>query len=260
MTSTSIYIENLHKSCVYLVTYSGDKLPTKFKNSNTSPNKYIGSVFVEKIINEDYRGSVGSKKYKKLWKEELIENPHLFHIDILSYHNDRKDAYDEEERLQKELDVANSEEYINMCIANKKFCNLECSEETKQKMSIAKTGVSKSKEHCKKISISKKGKPGRPQKEESNRKQSIAKKGKKTGRIVTTETRRKMSISHTGKPRKPHSEETKNKLRVSSEGNNNRSTPIMFNDVLYPSIKEAIKASGLSYDKFKKIREVSSST
>ncbi len=208
MTSTTIYIEHIHQSCVYLITYSGNKLPPKFKNSSITPNKYIGSGFVEKIF-DGYRGSVGSKKYKKLWKEELIENPHLFHLEFISFHNDRKEALDEEELVQREQNVVKSEEYVNMVIAKGNFVNLGHSEETKEKQrisaknrppqteetrkrkSIATKGVLKSEEHKKKMCKSWENRP--PMTEET--KEKISKKNINP----TEETREKMRVSHTGK-------------------------------------------------------------
>jgi hypothetical protein len=213
MTSTAIYIENLDKSCVYLVTYSGDKLPPKFKDSTITPNKYIGSGFVEKIF-DGYRGSVESQRYKKIWKQELKENPHLFHLEIISFHDNRQAAFDEEELIQREMSVVKSEEYVNLCYANGNFCNLECSEE-----------------HRKNISESLKGKPGR---------------------VTTEETKRKISARKTGRPRSSPSIETKRRMGLSKEGNTYGARPTIFNGVLYSSLGEAVDASGLSKYKFKK--------
>jgi len=96
--------------CTYLTTYSGGKLPPL----------YIGSSSIEKI-NNSYRGSVKSKKYKQIWKLELSENPHLFQTQILTTHETREEAFDEEVRYQIEHDVVKSSEYINMSVANGKF-------------------------------------------------------------------------------------------------------------------------------------------
>lgn len=65
MTSETIY----H---VYLITYSGNKLPPF----------YIGSTS-DKKIKDGYLGSVSSKKYSKIWKKETKENKHLFKIHIV---------------------------------------------------------------------------------------------------------------------------------------------------------------------------------
>ena len=66
--------------CVYLTKYTGNKLPSY----------YIGSTSLKRIEN-GYRGSVSSKEYKNIWKSELIDNPHLFEIEIISKHKISKD-------------------------------------------------------------------------------------------------------------------------------------------------------------------------
>jgi len=94
--------------CVYLTTYSGNRLPPF----------YIGSSSEHKILN-GYRGSVKSKQYSKIWKEELKNNPNLFKTKIISKHADRKKATEKENFLQKSLNVVKSSLYINMSIAAK---------------------------------------------------------------------------------------------------------------------------------------------
>lgn len=92
--------------CVYLTTYSGDKLPPY----------YIGSSNLKRI-QKGYKGSVSSKQWYEVWKKELKQHPELFSIKILSTHKDRKEALAEENRLQKELDVVKSDLYINKSYA-----------------------------------------------------------------------------------------------------------------------------------------------
>lgn len=46
-------------------------------------------------------GSIESKKYKKIWKQELKNNPHLFNLEIISYHKTRKEAYEKELKIQQ---------------------------------------------------------------------------------------------------------------------------------------------------------------
>lgn len=76
--------------------------------------------------------------------------------------------------------------------------------ETKQKISMALKGKSKSNQHIKNMSKSLKGKPA-------------CNKGV-TGIIKDSiETREKKRLAHLGKKRKPHSEETKEKIRKSLE-------------------------------------------
>ena len=91
---------------VYLTVYSGNKLPPF----------YIGSSSLEKIQN-GYKGSVTSKKYKQKWKNEVKTNPEQFKTNIISRHKTRKEALSKEYVLQKKLNVVKSEMYVNMAIA-----------------------------------------------------------------------------------------------------------------------------------------------
>lgn len=92
--------------CTYLTVYSGSKLPPF----------YIGSTRVERL-NEGYRGTVSSAKYKTIWKKELKNNPHLFKTKILTTHDSRKEATEKELYFQKALSVVSSSLYINMAYA-----------------------------------------------------------------------------------------------------------------------------------------------
>lgn len=94
------------KYCTYLTIYLGSKLPMF----------YIGSSTIKKI-NAGYRGSVKSKKYKQIWKQELKDNPHLFKTEIIKEYYSRKMALYREKKLQKQLNVVKSSLYINMSIA-----------------------------------------------------------------------------------------------------------------------------------------------
>jgi len=93
--------------CVYLTKYEGKLLP-KF---------YIGSTSIEKINSGKYFGSISSKKWKKIFKCELLNNSHLFSIEILSKHEFRTDALKEELNLQIKNDVVKSDQYINKSFA-----------------------------------------------------------------------------------------------------------------------------------------------
>jgi len=146
---SSIYTTKL-TYCVYLTIYYGNKFPMF----------YVGSSSIEKI-EKGYKGSVSSKKYKTIWKQELKENPHLFKVKIISYHHDRKLATIKENYFHKKLNVVKSPLYINQsnaipdgiygeslvgnkhsCYGKKKFM----SDETKRKISESKKGVLKSEE------------------------------------------------------------------------------------------------------------------
>ena len=91
----------------YLTVYSGNKLPPF----------YIGSTSLSKI-QSGYSGSVKSKKYKDIWKSELKNNPHLFTVKIISYHNTRREAIEKEYKFQSSLSVMKSSLYVNMSIAS----------------------------------------------------------------------------------------------------------------------------------------------
>lgn len=92
--------------CVYITTYNGAKLPSK----------YIGSSSVERV-DKGYRGSVRSAKWSTVWVNELRDNPQLFETQIVSVHNTREDALIEELRLQRVYDVVSSDEWINESFA-----------------------------------------------------------------------------------------------------------------------------------------------
>ena len=94
------------KYVVYITLYGGDKLPPW----------YIGSTTLAKI-KAGYNGSVGSKKYGKIYNAEQNSNKHLFRTKILSYHNTREEAYDEELRLHRKHKVITNNKYINEAYA-----------------------------------------------------------------------------------------------------------------------------------------------
>lgn len=88
--------------CVYLTRYAGNQIP----------KWYMGSSSTKRVEN-GYRGSVCSKKWKHLWKTELKQNPDLFKTRIISRHNTRKEALEQELFLQKRFDAVRSPKWIN---------------------------------------------------------------------------------------------------------------------------------------------------
>jgi len=88
--------------CVYITTYSGDKLPSK----------YIGSSSTTRL-ERGYRGTVSSKRHKSIWRSELMDNPHLFNTNILETFHTRQEATARELELQLAWDVVGSSEWIN---------------------------------------------------------------------------------------------------------------------------------------------------
>lgn len=223
---------------VYRVIYEGNLLP-KF---------YIGSTIESKIILGKYFGSVASKRWKEIFKRERKDNPNLFKIEILSRHSSRKEAIEEELRIQILNDVVNSDDYINESLArvNGFFgrdvrgdkhprYGKHCSEETRNKISMALKGKIESDSTKLKKSISKLGEKnsfygkkhslesrdeisksklgttpwnrGIPMREESKIKLSESKIGKK----ASDETKQKLSKLRKGKMK---SEETKENMRL----------------------------------------------
>lgn len=90
------------KYCVYVTTYSGDRMP----------QKYVGSTNVERI-QKGYKGSVRSKKWKDIWNYETKNFSSLFETEIISLHDTREDALKHELTFQIENDVVTSELWIN---------------------------------------------------------------------------------------------------------------------------------------------------
>lgn len=95
---------------VYLTEYIGDKLP-RF---------YIGSTSKSRIEN-GYNGTVASKKYKSLYKDEQKNNKHLFKTEILYECYTREVALDIEYKYQKYVDCVHRDDYMNMSYAGGKF-------------------------------------------------------------------------------------------------------------------------------------------
>ena len=94
-----------------------------YKITNIINNKsYIGkSSDSSKVVTQQYHGSVSSKKYHKIWKEELQNNPHLFRSFIISHHDTEEELDAQEIKLQTKLNVVKNPLYVNMCIGRDKF-------------------------------------------------------------------------------------------------------------------------------------------
>jgi hypothetical protein len=226
---------------VYLTIYSGKRLPPL----------YIGSTSIEKIKN-GYYGSVVSKKYKLIFKEELKQHPELFNIKILSTHDTRKKAIEFELYLQKYFDVVKSDLFFNEAFAsingmfgrdvageNNPMFGKKHNQITKQiirekrgnekrynitdkhKEIISKThkGKKLSDEIKELISKNKKGKnsglnnPMYGKKHSDYTKKKISKSNK--GRVVSNETKEKISKSNKGKF---ISEEVRKKISEAKKG------------------------------------------
>jgi hypothetical protein len=98
--------------CVYLTTYKGSLLPPF----------YIGSSTLSRLL-AGYNGSVKSRKYSAIWKQERLNNPDLFSTRILSgRYKTAQEAQEVEHRLQRSLNAVRSPMYINMSYATKNGC------------------------------------------------------------------------------------------------------------------------------------------
>lgn len=94
------------KYITYFTIYSGDKLPPF----------YIGSTSLARH-KEGYHGTVLSKKYSKIYKQELIEHPELFDSCIIGEFNTREEALACELYYQKLHNVVKSDLFFNMSFA-----------------------------------------------------------------------------------------------------------------------------------------------
>ena len=178
------------KYCTYLTIYLGNKLPMF----------YIGFTRTEKIA-KGYHGTVTSKKYSKIWKEELTTRPELFKTQILTHHSIMRDAKEKETFLQQYFNVATNSMYINAYVQGQHFC-------------VDRTGIKHTPEACAKIKAARQGR-------------SPVKKGT----TLTIEHKQKIAASLAGIPRPPEVIEKiansrrgrKNLKKFSDESNTRRS-------------------------------------
>lgn len=190
------------KFCVYLTIYRGNKLPPF----------YIGSTSVDKI-NNGYRGSVRSRQYQFIWKEEIKNNSDLFKTVIISLHDTRKEASDKEAKLQSVVNAHLNPLYINKAIWNGTNLNYKGLHtiESRAKSSASHTGKRHSEETKQKIrnsNIGKKKPPMTKAHKEAIRKAQL-------GKQVSDETRNKLSVALRGKQKGPRSNEVVLKVRNS---------------------------------------------
>ena len=197
--------------CTYLTVYTGNKLPPF----------YIGSTSVDNI-NKGYRGSVQSKKYKSIWKQEIASHPELFKTIILTRHETRQEAMEREIVFQEAFSVASNPMYINMAHANGKFLMTgPHTPETKAKISAANIGKTQTPEHIANNVAANTGKKRSPEHIANNAAANTGKKrtpesiAKMTGKIRSPEHCANISAAKTGKT---HSPETKAKISAANTG------------------------------------------
>ena len=77
---------------------------------------YIGSSSVAKV-ESGYHGSVRSRRYRLIWKQEQYENPQLFKTVIISRAETRKGALLRECEMQKRMQVKYNPLYVNRAYA-----------------------------------------------------------------------------------------------------------------------------------------------
>ena len=92
--------------CIYLTIYHGNKLPPF----------YIGYSTVKKVKN-GYRGTICSKLYKDVYRQELENNPHLFKTFVISKCETQADALKRESFFQRHFQVHTNPMYMNMAIS-----------------------------------------------------------------------------------------------------------------------------------------------
>jgi len=155
--------------------YTGDKLPPY----------YIGSTSVKNIEN-GYNGSPSSKKYCSIWNEERKNNPHLFKTTILNRHSTREEAYLDENKWQTKLNVVESDLFVNRSVQTSTgFTCTSISEEHKQAISKANSGLKRT--------------PEQRQRTSEIQKTKVGDKNQFYGKTHSEETKRKLSKARMGK-------------------------------------------------------------
>jgi hypothetical protein len=220
--------------CVYLTLYFGNKLP----------KRYIGSSQVRHVKN-GYNGSPSSKYYSKTYYTEQKENKHLFKTRILSYHETRIEAFEEELRLQMKYDVVRSNSYFNMGLAKRNGCyGAPLSGEKHSQYGMRgpknpKYGRKQSPEHVEKRRLTALGKK-RPNHSEIMK-----------GRKLTEDHSQKISKSLLNRPKS----DTHKKSIINSEAWKNRDKTrkaVFIEGEYYHTLLDASRALGISTYKIKR--------
>lgn len=209
------------KYCTYLTIYSGNKLPPF----------YIGYSTVIKVTNRGYHGSVGSIRYKDIWRQELKTSPHLFKTKILKVFLSMNEAKEHEYKLLKAVSAHKNPLYINMGIMGKHLyfdrTGIPHTQETLELLRQRPKGKH-TPESKRKIGI---GNTGKVRSDEAKKRIGKCHKGK----VESPETRLKKSLSRTGKK---HSPETLDKLST----NSGRAVATVIDGIHYASKKKACAA------------------
>lgn len=235
--------------CVYLTEYHGNKLP----------RYYVGSSSVNNV-ESGYKGSVSSKEFGSIWKDELLNNSHLFVTRILSTHNSRKEALEEELRYQIENDVVNSVDYINksLCRING-FFGMNVSGENNPMYGKVRCGethyggdnISNS---LKRFYETERGKNKRRQMSTVMLGESNPMYGKEHDDEYKTKMKMRMAGEKNPMYGKRHSDDAKEKMRKSKLGENNPACKLrkkyLANDTIVENANQFCADNGLSYTNF----------
>lgn len=146
-----------------------------YKITNLTNNMYyIGSRQTKCDPKDDLGIKYFSSSSNKNFINEQKQNPNEFKYEILSVHNSRMEAFEEEVRIQTELRCLEDDFCYNKSINHVSFTNysktFKCTKETKEKISKAKKDYYKThrawskgykypKEYCDKLSEQRRGKP-----------------------------------------------------------------------------------------------------
>lgn len=195
------------KYCTYITFYYGKLLPPF----------YIGSSYVNNIINNSYRGSVSSKAFKQIWIDEIKNNPHLFKTKIISYHKTRKEATEKERKFHLTLNVVNNPLYLNKSIASLNMFpydrkGYKHTAETKLKISKGNKGKRRSQEFKDNVSKTQKGHRSyrKPHSRDVIEKIANSNRGKKrTGKALENIRKATQSESFRAKMRKHNANNTR---------------------------------------------------
>jgi hypothetical protein len=208
--------------CVYLTIYKGNKLP----------HFYIGSTSVAKI-QAGYHGSVSSKKFKMIWKQELKAHPELFLTKIISYHTDRDEATEKESAMQGHLRVHKNPMYINCRIAKQcKYANVTEYNRTRINPNLGNSLLNKGRvdsEYTKK------------KKSESGKKKVFSINHRKN----LSTARQHIKLADTTKVKISQAQQGKARPKTTGAGNG-RSKRILFHDKIYESQRQCSLQTGLS--------------
>lgn len=171
-------------------------------------NTINGKIYIGKHSTDDLEdGYMGSGVVlKQAYKKYGLEN---FNKEVIDYYTSEEELNQGEIFYIAKFNSTNSEIGYNLTYGGEGGGKTE---ETKQKMSIAKKGKTHSEETKRKISEAFKD---NPRNEERKQKMSQSLKGKEPwnkGAHMSEETKRKISKSLKGKKTQPRSEETKQKI------------------------------------------------